>query len=95
VPDFVSDAKKVPVAAEFVRAILRWQPSIRGELRELLWQIDNGDGVNVDAVPDPELRSALRGLFSNLNLRHTRQVHPPRAPSVTLPAPAVHRLHVA
>ena len=62
------------MAAEYVRCIVRKYPAMKGELRDLLWQIDNQEGVNIDALPDAKLKGALRGLFTHLHLRHTRQV---------------------
>ena len=73
-PDFVVDAQNATVAAEYVRAIVRKYPSMKSELRDLLWKIDNEEGVNVDGLPDAKLKGALRGLFTYLNLRHTKQV---------------------
>ena len=73
-PDFVKDAQDAPIAAEYVRAILRAHPAMKGDLRELLWKIDAEEGVRIDGLPDAKLKSALRSLFTYLNLRHTKQV---------------------
>ena len=75
-PDFVKDAQNAPIAAEYVRAILRKYPSMKADFRDLLWQVDNEQGVRIDSLPDAKLKGALRGLFTYLNLRHTKQVPP-------------------
>lgn len=80
-PDFVSDAKSATAAGDYVRAILRKYPAMKAELRDLLWQIDSGQGVNVSALPDAKLKGALRGLFAHLRLRCTKQARPQCAPA--------------
>lgn len=71
VPDYVADIRNVPIAAEYVRCILRKWPALKGDLRELLWKIDQGEGVDVSGIAERQLRSALRALFTYLNLLQT------------------------
>jgi hypothetical protein len=73
-PDFVKDAQSAPVAAEYVRSIVRKYPTVKAELRDMLWRIDNEEGVNIQDLPDAKLKGCLRGLFSHLNLRHAKTV---------------------
>lgn len=86
-PDFVKDAQSAPLAAEYVRAILRKYPTMKADLRDLLWKIDNQQGVRIDSLPDAKLKGALRGLFTYLNLRYTKQVR--RPPAMHTPTDAV------
>jgi hypothetical protein len=74
VPDFVRDAQSAPIAAEYVRSIVRKYPTVKAELRDLLWRIDNEEGVSIDGLPNAKLKGCLRGLFSHLNLRYTKSV---------------------
>jgi hypothetical protein len=74
VPSFVSDAQNAAIAADYVRAIVRKYPVMKAELKDLLWKVDNGEGVNVDGVADAKLKGALRGMLSYLNLRRTMAV---------------------
>lgn len=70
--DYKLDAQTAPVAAEYVRCILRKYPAMKAELRDLMWQIDDGKTPDIDKVDDQDLRRGLRGLFAALNLRRSK-----------------------
>lgn len=72
--DYRLDAQTSPVAAEYVRCILRKFPKMKLELRDLMWQIDDGKCPKINQVDDPDLLRGLRGLFEALNLKRS-QVH--------------------
>lgn len=70
--DYRLDAQTAPVAAEYVRCILRKFPGMKMELRDLMWQIDDGKCPEINKVDDPDLLRGLRGLFGALNLKRSR-----------------------
>lgn len=45
---------------------------MKAELRDLMWQIDDGKTPDIDKVDDQDLRRGLRGLFAALNLRRSK-----------------------
>lgn len=70
--DYRLDAQTAPIAAEYVRGILRKYPRMKCELRDLMWQIDDGKCPDINKVEDPDLSRGLRGLFGALNLKRTK-----------------------
>lgn len=61
-------------AISCTRRLLAGWPAARRELRELLWQIDDGQAVDTSGVPDPSLKEIIQQTFQCLDLRHTGQV---------------------
>lgn len=70
--DYRRDAESAPVAAEYVRCILRKFPNMKTELRDLIWQIDAGKSPQLKNVENPDLLRGLRGLFGALNLKRAQ-----------------------
>jgi hypothetical protein len=73
-PSYIKDAESAHIAAEYVRCILRKFPSMKSELRDLLWRIDDGEGVRIDSLDDPDTLRGLRGLLGSLNLQRSKTV---------------------
>lgn len=73
-PAYIKDAESAHIAAEYVRCILRKFPDMKSDLRDLLWRIDAGEGVKIDALKDPDTLRGIRGLMGSLNLRRSKTV---------------------
>lgn len=73
-PTYIKDAETAHVAAEYVRCILRKFPTMKSELRDLLWRIDAGEGVRIDSLDDPDTLRGIRGLLGSLNLQRSKTV---------------------
>eukprot|EP00892_Ulva_mutabilis_P003197 jgi/Ulvmu1/12879/UM098_0067.1 len=73
--DYRLDSQSAPAAAEYVRCILRKFPTMKNELRDLVWQIDAGESPQLSNVDDPDLLRGLRGLFGALNLKRSKDTY--------------------
>lgn len=74
-----------------LRRLLATWPAARGELRDLLWRLDDSQAVDISGLRDAELKGTMVALFGHLGLKKSGQVRRCLPAPCTAACPALNR----